>query len=236
MNTSLPGDGTARAGVEDYYASNAPVPGSVGVASARITRPPPDTAAPSSSSYPSSYLASSSSSNENCDPLEPGKMGLTDSRVYNPDATPSSHYIAPPPQPARSYTPTSKAVMRMGAPQPLYSNTNKAAPTQQHLQHHQRQMFHHQPPPQQQMSQPLYSNQHQQQQQQQQQAVYSNVPRTGSANGAPMMQQQQQQQQFYANVAPRNGKHTDTKYLANTNNGWYFGQCRCFFQFREIIY
>ncbi|KAF2344417.1 Zinc finger LIM-type, partial [Trinorchestia longiramus] len=34
-----------------------------------------------------------------------------------------------PPQPAHSYTPTSKAAVRMGAPQPLYSNTLKSATT-----------------------------------------------------------------------------------------------------------
>lgn len=190
-----------RSELQDYYAVNAPIPGHVGVASARVTRPPSDIPP-----APLQYLASSSASADNCDPLEPGKMGLTDSRVYNPDATPPSHYTAPPPQPARSYTPTSKAVMRMGAPQPLYSNTNRSA------QQVKQQMHHHVPTDQRtqqlyqgalqqhQMSQPLYSNQHGQQQHQ---AVYSNVPRSAVTTEAPSMQQSQQ---LYANVTPRNGE------------------------------
>ena len=109
---------------KDFYAVNAPAPGSVGVASARVSR----------------------AANNECDYLTPGKTGRSDSRLYNPESTPPSHYTPPPPQPARSYTPISKMAVHMGAAQPLYSNT---ASKQQ--QHHQ----------------PVYSNQ--------QQTLYSNV-------------------------------------------------------------
>ncbi|KAG0730235.1 hypothetical protein GWK47_028681 [Chionoecetes opilio] len=102
------------AGVEDYYAVNAPAPGTVGVASALINH-----------AYTGGGV------------VEPEPAELQDfSGVVVPGAvytsstgqvpvgglSPNPNYIPPPPQPAHSYTPTVRVAVPMSA-QPLYSNT-----------------------------------------------------------------------------------------------------------------
>ncbi|XP_018027959.1 lipoma-preferred partner homolog isoform X2 [Hyalella azteca] len=120
MYANLSSAPSGRSALNDYYAINAPTPGNIGKVSARV-----NIAAMGPAAHAPAMHSLNGAPAGICDPLAPGKMGRSESRAYNPDATPPSHYTPPSPQPAHSYTPTSRAVVRMGAPQPLYSNTNK---------------------------------------------------------------------------------------------------------------
>ncbi|KAK3874112.1 hypothetical protein Pcinc_020947, partial [Petrolisthes cinctipes] len=124
------GGSVTHSGVQDYYAVNSPAPGTVGVASARINH---------------AYTGGSSSSSSSNSGNNPGVIGSRDkpiaagqdfSGVVIPGAVYTSstgqvpagglghnpNYTPPPPQPAHSYTPTSRMAVPMSA-QPLYSNT-----------------------------------------------------------------------------------------------------------------
>lgn len=105
-----------HAGVEDYYAVNAPAPGTVGVASARINH-----------AYTGGGGAEIPAGREFSGIVIPGAVYTSSTaqantttgggmNPLNPDFTP------PPPQPAHSYTPASRKAVQMSA-QPLYSNT-----------------------------------------------------------------------------------------------------------------
>lgn len=104
---------TTPAGVEDYYAVNAPAPGTVGVASARINH---------------AYTGGggqtpASAGQEFSGVVVPGAVYISSTgQVPVGGVSPNPNYIPPPPQPAHSYTPTSRVAVAMSA-QPLYSNT-----------------------------------------------------------------------------------------------------------------
>ena len=110
--------------VQGYYAVNAPAPGTVGVASARINR-----AYNSGGGEPSGNEQHHRSMSPEMTLLVPGRTQVAKtSDAHEVYANKSSYdppltYIPPPPQPAHSYTPTSRLGVHMGAPQPLYSNT-----------------------------------------------------------------------------------------------------------------
>lgn len=103
---------TTPAGVEDYYAVNAPAPGTVGVASARINH-----------AYTGGGVEASSAGQDFSGIVVPGAVYISSTgQVPVGGLSPNPNYIPPPPQPAHSYTPTSRVAVPMSA-QPLYSNT-----------------------------------------------------------------------------------------------------------------
>lgn len=107
--------GLSHGGVEDYYAVNAPAPGTVGVASARINH--------AYTGGGSRDIQASSAGSEFSGIVIPGTVYTSSTgQVPTGGMGGNPNYIPPPPQPAHSYTPTSRVAVPMSA-QPLYSNT-----------------------------------------------------------------------------------------------------------------
>nr|XP_045613280.1 thyroid receptor-interacting protein 6-like isoform X2 [Procambarus clarkii] len=147
-------------GVEDYYAVNAPAPGTVGVASARINH--------AYTSGGGRDIPASLPGQEFSGIVIPGAVYTSSTgQVPTGGMGGSINYIPPPPQPAHSYTPTSRVAVPMSA-QPLYSNTasqpiynNSPRPQQQHAYSEDQSPpppLPSQPPPTQAQATPTYAN------------------------------------------------------------------------------
>lgn len=118
---------STHAGVEDYYAVNAPAPGTVGVASARIMSSGGG-AGGGVGALGRGLDAPLPAGGDFSGVIVPGAV-YTSSAAMAPagglgggGGLGMGTYTPPPPQPAHSYTPTSRVAVPMSA-QPLYSNT-----------------------------------------------------------------------------------------------------------------
>ncbi|XP_076034079.1 uncharacterized protein LOC143020948 [Oratosquilla oratoria] len=110
---SVPGAATTRPGVQGYYAVNAPAPGTVGVASARLNK----AYTGGKDNQPPSHTASSTPTN-----LQHTMYNSPTPLSYSTHTRTTPNYTPPPPQPSYSYTPTSRVSPQYNS-QPLYSNT-----------------------------------------------------------------------------------------------------------------
>nr|XP_053629780.1 uncharacterized protein LOC128686763 [Cherax quadricarinatus] len=180
--------GLSHGGVEDYYAVNAPAPGTVGVASARINH--------AYTGGGSRDIQASSAGSEFSGIVIPGTVYTSSTgQVPTGGMGGNPNYIPPPPQPAHSYTPTSRVAVPMSA-QPLYSNTasqpiyNNSPRPQQHsyTEESPPPPLPTQPPPTQAQATPTYAN----------------LSTNGAAYPPPHT--------LYANVDPTSGKFSSPSF------------------------